>query len=177
MNNSDHVVQFVRADHQLVDAVSRYLREGLLDGETCVMVVTPEHREQLEWRLIDAGLDPEALSAEYRYIVLDAETTLAKFFDGRSGIDKYRFHRHLGLLVRQAAARGQPVRLFGEIVDLLVEQGYPAAAIELEELWNELSRQHTFTLFCTYRVSPFTEDPKYRQLLHGTHSHVVPERA
>jgi hypothetical protein len=175
MNNSDHMVQFVRADHQMVDAVSRYVREGLLEDETCVIAVTPEHRESIESRLIDAGLDPEALSAEYRYIALDAVTMLDKFFDARTGLDVHRFHRDVGQLVRQAAARGQPVRLFGEIVDLLVERGYPAAAIQLEELWNELSRHHTFTLFCTYRVSPFTENQKYRQLLHGTHSHVLPE--
>jgi hypothetical protein len=63
------------------------------------------------------------------------------------------------------------------MVSLLADQGRSAAAIQLEELWNELSRQHHFSLFCSYKVSPFTENPRYRKLLHSIHSHVVCEGA
>lgn len=175
MTDTAHLVQFFSADDRLIAIVSDHLREGFAAGDTCVVVLTAEHRQAIEARLRSAGFDPEALSAEYRYIPLDAETMLASLYDPRTGFDRERFHNDCGLLIRQAAAGGQPVRLYGEMVDLLVAQGRPAAAIQLEELWNELSRHHHLYMFCSYRVSAFTENPRYRKLLHGLHTHVVPD--
>lgn len=170
-----HLLQFVSADDQLVDAVARYTAEGLAAGDTCVVIATADHRDSIESHLLAAGLNPRALSAEYRYVPVDAAEMLATFFSSRTGIDPQRFHHHLGLLVRQAAARGQPVRIFGEMVAVLVDDCEPATVMQLEELWNELSRQYHFTLFCVYCVSAFTENPYYRQLLYGAHSHVLRE--
>lgn len=172
MSNSAHIVQFFASDEEYVRAVGRYLCEGLAAGDTCVSVATAEHHGQLDAYLFDAGLNAAALSAEYRYIPLQADHVLQTFFDARHGLDRERFHRHFNELIRQAAARGQPVRLFGEMVSLLAERGHPASAIQLEELWNELSRYHNFTLFCSYKVSPFTQDPRYLKLLHSLHSQV-----
>lgn len=170
MSNSAHIVHFFASDEEYVRAAGRYLCEGLAAGDTCVSVATAEHHRLLDAYLFDAGLNAAALSAEYRYIPLQAEHVLETIFDARQGVDRERFHRQFNELIRQAAARGQPVRIFGEMVSLLAEQGHPASAIQLEELWNELSRYHNFSLFCSYKVSPFTQDPRYRKLLHSLHS-------
>lgn len=177
MSHSAHIVQFFSSDTEYVRAAGRYLCEGLTAGDTCVAVATAEHLQQIEVHLLEAGLNAGELSAEYRYIPLQAGPALQTFFNPSSGIDRPRFHRQFNQLLSQAAARGQPVRIFGEMVSLLVERGQPAAAIELEELWNELSRHHSFMLFCSYKVSPFTQNPRYRKLLHGIHSHVVGDGA
>lgn len=153
------------------------MREGLRANETCVVCVTAEHRQRLDELLRASGLDPTTLEAEYRYIPLDAQRTLASFYDPRSGINRVRFHKNTEQLLRQASSRGQPVRIFGEMVGLLVRQNRPDVAIELEELWNELSRQHNFCLLCTYSSSEFTQSPRYRQLLRGVHSHAIFEDA
>lgn len=173
MSHLAHIVQIFSSDEQYVRAAGRFLSEGLAAGDTCIAVATAEHHLQLDAYLLDAGLNAGTLSAEYRYIPLQAAHTLQTFFDAHTGIDQERFHRQFNQLVSQAAARGQPVRIFGEMVSLLIEQGRPAAAIQLEELWNELSRHHDFTLFCSYKDSPFTQNPRFRKLLHGIHSHVV----
>jgi hypothetical protein len=177
MSNTAHIVQFFRSDDEYVRAAGYFLREGLMAGETCMAVATAEHHRKLDRHLREADMDPQLLSAEYRYVPLQAEQLLPTFFDARAGIDQQRFHRQFNLLISQASSRGQPVRIFGEMVSLLAEQGCPALAIQLEELWNELSRQHHFSLFCSYKVSPFTENPRYRKLLHSIHSHVVCEGA
>ena len=175
-DTAHHLVQFFRDDEIRMDAVERYIREGLLAGDTCVVVATAAHLRDFESRLSAAGVDPVAVSADYRYVPLDADDMLATFFDIQTGrIDMPRFHHTFGLLVTQAASRGQPVRIFGELVSVLVDRGWPEIAIQLEDLWNELTRHHNFTLFCTYQVSPFTENPRYRQLLYGAHSHVLPD--
>ena len=177
MSNTAHIVQFFSSDEEYVRAAGRFLHEGFAAGDTCVAVATAEHHRQLDAYLFDIGLNTAALSAEYRYIPLQAEHTLQTIFDPQVGINRERFHRQFNQLLSQAAARGQPVRLFGEMVSLLAEQGQPAFAIQLEELWNELSRHHNFTLFCSYKESPFTQNPRYRKLLHSIHSHVVREGA
>lgn len=177
MNHSAHIVQFFRSDDEYVRAAGYFLREGLQAGETCVAVATTEHLQQLERYLRDSSLDADSLAAEYRYVPLAAEQMLPAFFDIRDGIDQERFHRQMNQLLSQVNSRGQPVRIFGEMVSLLAEQGCATAAIELEELWNELSRYHHFTLFCSYKESPFTENPRFRKLLHSLHNHVVCEGA
>jgi hypothetical protein len=177
MNQSAHIVQFFARDEEYIRAAGAFLRDGLMAGDTCVVVATAEHHRQIDAYLFEQGLNAAALAAEYRYIPLQANATLQTFFDPAKGIDRVRFHRQFNLLMSQAAARGYPVRLFGEMVSLLAEQGHPTQAIQLEELWNELSRHHNFTMFCSYKVSPFTQDPHYRKLLRGIHSHVVSEGA
>ena len=63
------------------------------------------------------------------------------------------------------------MRICGEIVNLLVQDGRHAAAMHLEELWNELSRSQAFRLFCTYHDAAL--NPKFRQVLRAAHSHVL----
>ena len=48
-----------------------------------------------------------------------------------------------------------PVRAFGEMVALLWAEGNYAGAIRLEELWNELQKSHSFSLFCAYPMHSF----------------------
>lgn len=175
MIDTTHLVQFFRDEDRLITAVGRYLCEGLAAGHTCVVVATAAHHARFDAQMFEAGLNPGALTAEYRYIPLNAEQMLTTFFSERGGLDHDRFHHQFGLLMSQAAARGQPIRIFGEMVTLLAERGRPEVGIELEELWNELSRQHLFSLFCAYHASEFTENPRYRKLLHSVHSHVVRE--
>jgi hypothetical protein len=177
MNCSSHLVHVFRNDEPLIAAVARYVCEGLRADETCVVCATAEHRSRLEELLRAAGQDPSAMEAEYRYIPLDAERTLAMFYEPRTGIDRMRFHQNVDQLIRQASSRGQPVRIFGEMVILLLAQNRPEIAIELEELWNEASRHHSFSLLCTYPTCEFTSNPRYRQLLRGVHSHAVFEDA
>lgn len=173
MNCSTHLVHVFRNDEPLVAAVARYVCEGLRADETCIVCSTAEHRERLDELLRAAGQNPAALEAEYRYIPLDAERTLATFYGRRAGLDRMRFHRNIDQLIRQASSRGQPVRIYGEMVALLFAQNRPDVAIELEELWNEVSRHHSFSLLCAYPSSDLTCNPRYRQLLRGVHSHAV----
>jgi hypothetical protein len=173
MNHAAHFVQFFEADDRLVRGVSRFIGEGLESSCTCVSIATPEHRARIDEQLRGRGLDPAALEADYRYIPLDAAETLAKLT--RNGVlDQQLFHEVMGLLVRQAACRGQPVRVFGEMVAVLAGVGRRDAVIRLEELWNELSRHHSFTLYCAYPLSAFAGDLRSQTLVCAIHGHVVP---
>jgi MEDS: MEthanogen/methylotroph, DcmR Sensory domain len=171
-----HFVQFFTDDARLQNAVCRYVRRSIESSSTCLVIGTAEHRRAIHESLTLDGFDVDALVSQYQYISLDAERMLSSFmFDGQP--QKERFHRIMGLLIHQAASRGQPVRIFGEMVALLASRAQASAAFKLEELWNELSRQHEFTLFCAYRLSDIAYDHDSRHRICSSHSHELPQDA
>lgn len=171
-----HYVQFFSSDAEWVRRVARFVKDGVDAGCTCVVVATTEHRVGIAAHMSALGLDPVALVASYQYIELDAEALMSTFISANR-LDRHQFHSGFNTLIRQASSRGEPVCIYGEMVNLLVERHLPDAALELEELWNELSRHHTFTLFCGY------SDPALARINHtrdtfaricGVHSYVIP---
>jgi signal transduction histidine kinase len=88
----------------------------------------------------------------------------------------------IGGAISRAAERGRQVRVFGEMVSLLVADGHPAAALRLEELWNDLQLAratdptHAFSLFCAYPMEHFAGEP-HQQLFAdvcAAHSQAIP---
>jgi hypothetical protein len=165
------------ADEGLIDGVADFLAAGFADDCVCIAIVTPAHRSRIDAALAARGHNSEELSAAYRYIVTDAQATLASFrIDGR--FDVAAFHRNLGRLIALASSGGREVRIVGEMVALLAQSGAGQAVIQLEEMWNDLSRDHPFTLYCVYPASVF-ESPlghSERQQIRALHSRAF-ERA
>jgi len=154
VSESGHFVQFFEDDTALVCGVCDFLRAGFESDATCIALTTAEHRARIADELKARGVDAAMLEAKYCYIPLDANFALSTFM-GESGPDRHRFHKSMELLMRQAGARGQPVRVVGEMVGMLAERGDFGSVLALEELWNELSRLHPFTLLCGYLRSVF----------------------
>jgi hypothetical protein len=168
-----HDVQFFASDADQVRAVAQFVQEGIAASHTCIVVSTPERRKQVTEELRSRGIDVASLIARYEYIELDARTLLSSFLiDGRC--DREHFHRMLDTLMRQASSRGAPVRAYGEMVSLLIEDGLPETAIELEELWNELTREQELRLFCGYSASAAAApacSSRVRERICALHSH------
>ena len=104
----------------------------------------------------------------------DAAATLSSFMvDGMP--DPARFEAVVGELL-DAAGAGREVRVFGEMVALLVAEGKPDAALSLEALWNDLQERHTFALLCAYPMQGFSREEHGRLFQHicNEHSQVRP---
>ncbi len=175
MRPSDHIVQFYESDTVLVDSVSRYVCEGLESGESCIVIATPTHRDSLDRELTARGIDVAIATALGHYISLDAQETLSKFMIDDSP-DPKRFDAAVGRVIADAAGAGRPIRAFGEIVALLWTNGNDVAAIQLEDLWNQVSNRYTFRLLCAYPMDGFGCDSHARHFAEicGHHSQVVP---
>ena len=149
LNAGHHVVQFYSHDEELAERVVGYLLEALGGGGVAVVIATPEHRREFEDRLRNAGADLTAARDSGTYLVLDASKTVRELMPvGR--LDLVAFDRVIGGLIRQAGTGGRPVRAYGEMVALLWDDGLVNAAIQLETMWEELGRTHSFSLFCGY---------------------------
>jgi hypothetical protein len=177
MNTCGHLVEIFYADEGLIDGVADFLAEGLADECVCIAIVTSAHRARIGAALASRGHDSEELIAAYRYIVTDAHATLESFrIDGQ--FDVAAFHRNLGSLIALASSGGRKVRIVGEMVALLAQAGDGEAVIQLEEMWNDLSRDQPFTLYCVYPASVF-DSPlghRERQQIRALHSRAF-ERA
>ena len=72
----------------------------------------------------------------------------------------------------------RPVRVFGEMVDLVCRREGAEAADELERLWNALAGTRRFSLLCGYRLDVFDIEAQLETLpgICREHSHVLPAR-
>ncbi len=175
MGETDHFVQFYEADAFLLNSLGGFIGTGLNAGHGAIIVATKEHREGLEELLRGNGLDVATASASGLYVSLDAAETLSKFMvDGSP--EPRRFNEVIGSLVARLADGRQCVRAFGEMVALLWAEGNYTAAIRMEELWNDLQKNHSFSLFCAYPMNAFGGGKFVKPLsdVCSAHSRVVP---
>jgi signal transduction histidine kinase len=174
-----HRVQFYEDDAYLLDEVAPFTGRALESGGAAVVIATLEHREALADRLTRRGLSTTLLARSDRYFSLDARETLDQFMvDGHP--DRRRFAQTIGAVLDRAetALEGPHGRIaaFGEMVALLYAEGNAEAALELEELWNDLARSHAFALHCAYPLSTFAHEADGAWLgdICGAHNRVMP---
>jgi hypothetical protein len=168
---TDHFVQFYRTDDYLIECLASYVAAGILGGERVMVIATPEHRIALEKRLRVKNVDVAGMTAQSRYLALDAEEMLAKFMvNGRP--DPALFEEVVGSLIRSASKESR-VRAFGEMVALLWAAGQAEAALAVEELWNDLARRHAFALYCAYPAE--CSGPPGVERICRAHTHVIPQ--
>jgi len=169
LGKCDHFVQFYEEDDFLIDSVAVFIEAGLRADECVIVIATPAHRAALSRRLRRDGVPI------VNFIALDASDMLARFMV--NGWPNEAFFRDvIGGLVTQTLQRGHGLRAFGEMVTLLWAEGNGKAAIRLEKLWNQLSRSHTFALFCAYPMGGFRSSANAESFLHicHEHTHVLP---
>jgi anti-sigma regulatory factor (Ser/Thr protein kinase) len=147
-----HVVGVYDHDDDLAGAVVSFLAEALEAGGTAIAIATPRHRAAFDAALDARGYSRTELQRAGRYQALDARELLSSLLrNGR--VDARAFARASRALFVPAARSGGPVRVFGEMVALLWDDGDVAGALALESWWNALADRHAFALFCAYSRS------------------------
>jgi hypothetical protein len=172
-----HGVQVYADLAELSETVAVYLTAGFAVGEPAVVIATPEHWTSFAGSLADKGWDADRLERDGLLVRVDAVATLAAV-SGDDGPSWEHFEAEVGALLNGVAERfpGRPIRAFGEMVDLLCEQGDPESAATLEELWNRLALERPFSLLCGYHVDPFDREAQVSVLpaVCRAHTHVLP---
>jgi hypothetical protein len=177
-NSGGHFVQLYKADESnLSKNVGHYVWEGLRRGDGVLLITTAGHRELFSERLESLGADLPALLAGRRLVFLNAEQTMAQFMIGGQP-DWERFERVIRAAVREVrpAPGSEGLRAYGEMVGVLWKARQFAAAIRLEQLWNKLLEQFSFSLYCAYAIDVFGTEFEAANLngVLCTHTHMVP---
>jgi CheY-like chemotaxis protein len=170
----DHLVHFFDDDDRWAQAVSAFLLAGLAQGDTCLAVASGAHRTLLTLAMKHKGADVAALERDGRLVLLDARKTLALLHVDRHGPER-RFDSLVMPLMERLAAKAQSgrVHVYGEMVNILWQQGDVAAALALEAMWNALGRSRSFNLLCSYAIADGPLDPRADRELLAQHSGVL----
>ena len=176
---ASHGVQVYEEAADLADSVAGFLVAGFERDQPGVIVATPEHMSLFAERLGARGWEFERAESAGLLVTADAEETLAAVV-GRNGIDRERLERSVGEIFDrvQGGPDTRPVRVFGEMVDLLCRDGRSGTADELERLWNVLAKTRRFSLLCGYRLDIFDLQTQSEAMpdICREHSHVLPAR-
>jgi hypothetical protein len=153
----DHCVQIYENDGVFLDALEGFVAGGIRQGDAIILIATPGHLQGLEDRLSASGFDVGAATRREQYIALDAKEALARFMvDGWP--DELLFAQFIDDLLLRARGQHRKVRAFGEMVALMWAEGQCGATVRLEHLWTRMCQQESFSLFCAYPKTGFTEN-------------------
>lgn len=152
MKETEHFVQFYEADGFLLNSLGGFIGSAITSGDGALVVATQAHRNGLDEMLSANDLDVANAKARGQFVSLDAAETLSRFMvDGTPQPD--RFNEVVGGIIASVSDGRPRVRAFGEMVALLWAEGEHQAALRLEEMWNDLQKAHTFSLFCAYPMN------------------------
>jgi|SRR5947209_1931090 len=170
-----HVVGFYETAASLAGSVRDFLAPGLRANDAAIVVASAFHRALFSRALEKVGIDVRAAQRSGRYIALDASAMLSTFMVTCLP-DAARFSATIEKLIDRAPPGTRNVRIYGEMVAVLWDQGNVTAAIELERLWNDLAVKDLFSLFCAYPIRAFDTEAgaeQFRQVC-AQHSAVMP---
>jgi len=150
-----HAVHFYEKDEQLFPVVTQFLEKGFKAGDAVVVIAGPEHRETFRSTIAEHGIDVDLAIRSGQFTLIDAREALATFMvDGQP--DANRFEAVIGGAIDKSGQTWRSrVRAYGEMVDLLWQDGEHSAAIQLEELWNNLLERKDVALLCAYGMGNF----------------------
>jgi signal transduction histidine kinase len=171
-----HRVEFFEDPALQASSVAAHLAEALRAGGTAGAIARPALLDAVRDRLVVLGIDVLAALARHQLVLLEADEQLASIMIGAMP-DRARFLAAVEPMLHGLASRGQPVHLYGEMVDVLSECGQAEAAVRLEQLWNELGREYSFHVLCGYRVANLPRDVECLEQICGEHQGVERDTA
>ncbi|HEY2595586.1 MAG TPA: MEDS domain-containing protein, partial [Chloroflexota bacterium] len=172
-----HIVQLYQDTDFYGEAISHFAAEGLLRGESIILVATDDNWRNISGRLKSKGFDLPQLFDQGQLTLLDANDTLPKFMSG--GMPDGSIFKPLARETIQRARRGgkyPAVRWWGEMVNVLYVDGNGQGSNRLEQFFDEVSHEETIPIFCSFlmdKYDPSIYDEAFAHVCH-THSNVIP---
>jgi len=153
----DHALQFYEAESYLYSAISSFILPTFFSTESAsVIIATRTHLDALEVHLREQNLVPGQLKDRGQLIVLDADEILLAIMPGGS-LDVDLFDQYLRKLFPDVQTKFPKVRVYGELVNILCEQGNYELARQLEVAWERFLSEpdRNVALLCGYNMGVF----------------------
>jgi DNA-binding NarL/FixJ family response regulator len=173
-----HEVLFYSDDTALLDSFTCFIATSLKAANAAIVVATKSHRDSLLQRLKAECVDTDGAIEKGAYISLDAIDALSTIMVNGSP-DPERLIAGIGGLIEAAAkaatGKQRQVAMCGEAGALLQAEGQADAAIQLEQLCDELTKTHKVDFLCAYPLSIFhgEEGQRVFQSIRAEHSAVI----
>lgn len=150
----DHVIELFDGVESLGESVARFFMDGLSSGENLLMLAKPIHVQAVADALNRRGIGITGLVDGHRLVILDAATAL-RLIMKRSVPDIQLLTTMVQNTIDDLAFNGRNVRVYGELVELLAEEGNFRGAESVEEFWNGFGATHPISLLCGYSSAHF----------------------
>ena len=135
----------------MLDSAADFFTAGFPRGDAGIVILTEARMQGLEERFEQRGFDVKSLKATGQLICFPAEDVLLDLHS--NGISSERLIAVFDATLASAGEGGRKVRVFGEAVNLLWDEGNVQGAIQLERLWSDLQKVRPCLVFCAYPIS------------------------
>ena len=170
------MIRFYNAEESLYDAISSFILPSFFSNEhAAVIVATKAHLEALDLYLRQQNLVPELLRKREQMFLAPAELILEQLMPNGI-VEEKVFFDYFGPLFGKLQKRYPKLLVYGELVNILCENGEHEKAHELEEVWESFLVGKNAALLCGYNLNAFAEDG-LEDVFHRicrSHSHVTP---
>ena len=174
-SSGNHTIQICPNESSQIDLLTRYIKDGLRNEETIILIAKPALRKALKLKMDAFSFDGETIQNHDQIKFFDAEFLLSNLMhDGI--LEEKAFQQFVATPIYNAQLNLKKVRVFGEMVDILWKQGQHDMALQLEDFWNDLSRTQEFSFLCTYSLHELDPNAYDDALKHicKCHSHLIP---
>jgi hypothetical protein len=171
-----HIVQLYQDADFYGEAISHFAAEGIVRGESIILVATDENFQNISGRLESKGFVISELFERGQLTVLNANDTLPKFM--KSGLPDGNIFKPLARQTIEKARRAGKfprVRWWGEMVNVLYVDGNGGASNKLEEYFDQVAHEETIAIFCSFLMDKYDSriyDEAFCNICR-THSNVI----
>jgi DNA-binding NarL/FixJ family response regulator len=153
-----HEVEFYSDDAAFLVGFSRFIESALLTGKAVIVASTESHQKSLLEKLREHGINVGAAIEQGRYLPLDVAEILPTFMVNDLP-DPVRFLSVVGDLIvaasRATGGKQSRVAICGESASILWAKGKADAAIQVEQLCNQLTERYGMEILCGFSLSDF----------------------
>jgi DNA-binding NarL/FixJ family response regulator len=146
-----HQVKFCGDDASFLIRCTRFIGAALADGDAVIVIMNPSHRNSLRQNLESEGCDVAEAMEQGRYVALEPSDVLSTFLVNNKP-HAGRIIKASGDLIatalKSATGKEPRVAVCGECAALLHAKGKAEAAVEMEQLWNDLASMHNVDSLC-----------------------------
>jgi CheY-like chemotaxis protein len=171
---SGHAVYFYPDARSLAGVVARFIEQGTAADQPALVIARPLHSAAILDQLADIGIDFRNRIERGDLVMLDANDVVSRLMvDAMPSVQSFQdevlpvFDR----MVRRAGSTR--ARAYGEMVDLLWTSGREAAALSVEDHWNQLDIARSFSVLCGYSMNAVDRPAGFRKIC-DRHNDVLP---
>jgi CheY-like chemotaxis protein len=169
-----HAVYFYPDAQSLAGTVARFIEQGIAADQPALIIARPLHRAAILDQLADIGIDSRSRIERGNLVMLDANDVVSRLMvDDMLSVQCFQDEvlPVLDMMVRRVRHAG--ARAYGEMVDLLWSSGKEAAALSVEDHWNQLDIARRFSVLCGYSRNAVDKAVGFRKIC-DRHNYVLP---
>jgi DNA-binding NarL/FixJ family response regulator len=158
-----HEVAFFQDDTSLVDGYAQFIESTLKARNAIIVAVTESHRAPLFLRLKADGVDVAGAVERGTFIPVDAADALSSLTI--NGMPEQTLCAKvvadlLAMAAKSVEQKHSRVVFCGGIAPILLSKGNAEGAIQLEHMWDKVTRDYGIQTLCGYvRTASLSKDP------------------